>query len=144
MLCRNGEAVELSFDHKPEDQPEMERIVKAGGKVTMDGRVNGGLNLSRALGDHSYKKNKDLPPEEQMISALPDIKTVTLDLEKDEFMILACDGIWNFMSSQNVINFVRERLQKGQEKISKICEEVSLTSQLQLLVIFVLESYYMY
>jgi len=144
VLCRNGEAVELSFDHKPEDQPEMERIVKAGGKVTMDGRVNGGLNLSRALGDHSYKKNKDLPPEEQMISALPDIKTVTLDLEKDEFMILACDGIWNFMSSQNVINFVRERLQKGQEKISKICEEVSLTSQLQLLVIFVLESYYMY
>lgn len=117
--------MELSFDHKPEDQPEMERIVKAGGKVTADGRVNGGLNLSRALGDHSYKKNTELPAEEQMISALPDIKTASLDLEKDEFMILACDGIWNSMSSQNVINFVRERLQKGQEKISKICEEVS-------------------
>lgn len=115
----------MSFDHKPEDQPEMERIIKAGGKVTADGRVNGGLNLSRALGDHAYKKNTDLPPEEQMISALPDIKTVTLDLEKDEFMILACDGIWNFMSSQNVVNFIRERLQRGHEKISKICEEVS-------------------
>lgn len=124
VLCRDGEAVELSLDHKPEDQPEMERIVKAGGKVTDDGRVNGGLNLSRALGDHAYKKNKDLPAEEQMISALPDIKTATLDLEKDEFMVLACDGIWNFMSSQNVVNFIRARLQKGETKISKICEEV--------------------
>ena len=44
-------AVEMSFDHKPEDEPEKERINKAGGKVTMDGRVNGGLNLSRALGE---------------------------------------------------------------------------------------------
>ena len=44
-------AVEMSFDHKPEDEPERERINKAGGKVTMDGRVNGGLNLSRALGE---------------------------------------------------------------------------------------------
>ena len=123
VLCRDGKAIELSFDHKPEDQPEMERIVKAGGKVTADGRVNGGLNLSRALGDHSYKRNKDLPPEEQMISALPDIKTITLDLEKDEFMVLACDGIWNFMSSQNVINFIRSRLDRH-ENISKICEEV--------------------
>ena len=41
----------MSFDHKPEDEPEKERINKAGGKVTMDGRVNGGLNLSRALGE---------------------------------------------------------------------------------------------
>lgn len=51
----------MSADHKPEDQPEMERIEKAGGRVTPDGRVNGGLNLSRALGDHAYKTNKELP-----------------------------------------------------------------------------------
>ena len=44
-------AIEMSFDHKPEDEPEKERINKAGGKVTMDGRVNGGLNLSRAIGE---------------------------------------------------------------------------------------------
>jgi protein phosphatase 1G len=40
----------MSLDHKPEDDAEMKRIMKAGGKVTADGRVNGGLNLSRALG----------------------------------------------------------------------------------------------
>lgn len=45
----------MSLDHKPEDQIEFERIQKAGGRVTLDGRVNGGLNLSRAIGDHGYK-----------------------------------------------------------------------------------------
>lgn len=55
VLCRNGKAVEMSLDHKPEDTEELNRIRKAGGRVTLDGRVNGGLNLSRAIGDHGYK-----------------------------------------------------------------------------------------
>ena len=50
VVCRDGQAMEMSFDHKPEDEPEMKRIKNAGGKVTPDGRVNGGLNLSRAIG----------------------------------------------------------------------------------------------
>lgn len=40
----------MSVDHKPEDEGETARITKAGGKITGDGRVNGGLNLSRAIG----------------------------------------------------------------------------------------------
>ncbi|XP_070161925.1 protein phosphatase 1G [Polyergus mexicanus] len=124
VLCRDGQAVELSLDHKPEDAPEMERIVKAGGEVTGDGRVNGGLNLSRALGDHAYKQNMVLPAEEQMISALPDIRHITIEPGRDEFMVLACDGIWNFMTSQNVVQFVRTRLSQNYENISKICEEL--------------------
>lgn len=102
----------------------MERIVKAGGKVTADGRVNGGLNLSRALGDHAYKQNVNLPPQEQMISALPDVRHITVEPEKDEFMVLACDGIWNFMSSQDVVQFICARLTQNYDKLSKICEEV--------------------
>ncbi|XP_034935554.1 probable protein phosphatase CG10417 [Chelonus insularis] len=123
VLCRNGEAVELSLDHKPEDEPEMKRIMAAGGKVTADGRVNGGLNLSRALGDHAYKQSTELPPQEQMISALPDVRHVTIDPKNDEFMVLACDGIWNFMSSSQVIKFVRERINTC-ENLSKICEQL--------------------
>lgn len=42
--------MDMSYDHKPEDEVELTRIKNAGGKVTMDGRVNGGLNLSRAIG----------------------------------------------------------------------------------------------
>lgn len=46
-----------------------------------------------AAGDHFYKRNKNLPPEEQMISALPDIKVLTINDDHD-FMVIACDGIW--------------------------------------------------
>ena len=51
ILSRGGKAVELSFDHKPEDDIERNRIQAAGGKVTEEGRVNGGLNMSRAIGN---------------------------------------------------------------------------------------------
>ncbi|CAF2241359.1 unnamed protein product [Rotaria magnacalcarata] len=121
VVCRNGRAIEMSIDHKPEDIEERTRIEKAGYKVTLDGRVSGGLNLSRAIGDHAYKKTAKLPPEEQAITALPDIRILTLE-DQDEFMVIACDGIWNFMSSQDVVDFVRPRLKKKQ--ISEICEEL--------------------
>jgi hypothetical protein len=45
-----GTAIDLSVDHKPEDDIERKRIYAAGGRITGDGRVNGGLNLSRAIG----------------------------------------------------------------------------------------------
>ncbi|KAJ8032980.1 Protein phosphatase 1G [Holothuria leucospilota] len=124
VLSREGVAVDLSVDHKPEDEEEMKRIVAAGGRVTMDGRVNGGLNLSRAFGDHCYKTTTSLPPEEQMICAFPDLQRATLS-EKDEFMVIACDGIWNAMSSQEVVDFVKERVDADQKvKLSDICEEL--------------------
>lgn len=94
VVSRDGKAVDMSFDHKPEDQIERERIEKAGGHVTSDGRVNNGLNLSRAIGDHSYKDNPNISAREQMITALPDVKKLTLQPESDKFMVLACDGIW--------------------------------------------------
>ncbi|KAL4236539.1 Protein phosphatase 1G [Mactra antiquata] len=125
VLCQDGKAVDLSFDHKPEDECERSRIEAAGGKVTNDGRVNGGLNLSRALGDHWYKRNETKEAKDQMISALPDIECATITSE-DEFLIIACDGIWNFMTSQETVDFVRERLKDPvkYEKPSLICEEM--------------------
>ncbi|CAG9585321.1 unnamed protein product [Danaus chrysippus] len=124
IICREGKAIDMSIDHKPEDSPELERITKAGGKVSSDGRINGGLNLSRAIGDHSYKQNKELNAKEQMITALPDVKTLQLEPEKDQFMVLACDGIWNFMSSQDVCDFILPRLAEGRDRLSQICEEM--------------------
>ncbi|XP_040282797.1 protein phosphatase 1G isoform X2 [Bufo bufo] len=128
VVSEGGKAVDMSYDHKPEDELELARIKNAGGKVTMDGRVNGGLNLSRAIGDHFYKRNRNLPPEEQMISALPDIKVLTLN-EEHEFMVIACDGIWNVMSSQEVVDFIHERISQHDESgepvnLSSIVEEL--------------------
>ncbi|VDK66552.1 unnamed protein product [Onchocerca ochengi] len=122
VLCRKGVAVELSVDHKPEDDTERRRIEAAGGEISVDGRVNGGLNLSRALGDHFYKKNAALPLKEQMISALPDVKQYKI-LQGDEFIIIACDGIWNSLTSQEAIDFVRRRISDG-VNLSDICEQI--------------------
>ena len=55
------------------------------------GRVNGCLNLSRAMGDFEYKK-LGMRPEEQMITAWPDIIKVKTD--SIDFIIMGCDGIW--------------------------------------------------
>lgn len=125
VLCRNGEAIDLSVDHKPEDDDERKRIEAAGGTVTADGRVNGGLNLSRALGDHWYKRNDSMLPQEQMISAWPDIQTETIG-DQDEFIVVACDGIWNYMTSQEVVDFVKHKLQEEEKRkqLSLICEEL--------------------
>ncbi|KAM9317063.1 protein phosphatase 1G [Gastrophryne carolinensis] len=120
VVSEAGKAVDMSYDHKPEDEVELARIKNAGGKVTMDGRVNGGLNLSRAVGDHFYKRNKNLPPEEQMISALPDIKVLTLNEEHD-FMVIACDGIWNVMSSQEVVDFVQDKISQQEQAGETVC-----------------------
>merc|ERR1712008_211633 len=116
VVCRDGKAIEMSYDHKPEDEIERTRRNKAGGRVTQDGRVNGGLNLSRAIGDHAYKTNKDLPLSDQMISPVPDVKKLTIDPEKDSFVLLACDGIWNSLSSQETVDFVNDRLEKKNAK----------------------------
>uniref|UniRef100_A0A2I3GF09 protein-serine/threonine phosphatase n=1 Tax=Nomascus leucogenys TaxID=61853 RepID=A0A2I3GF09_NOMLE len=128
VVSEAGKALDMSYDHKPEDEVELARIKNAGGKVTMDGRVNGGLNLSRAIGDHFYKRNKNLPPEEQMISALPDIKVLTLT-DDHEFMVIACDGIWNVMSSQEVVDFIQSKIGQRDENgelrlLSSIVEEL--------------------
>ena len=133
VVCRDGKAIEMSFDHKPEDDPERERITKAGGRVTPDGRVNGGLNLSRAIGDHAYKTNKMLPLTEQMISPVPDVRKLTINPETDSFIFLACDGIWNSLNSQEVVDFINARLKEQEKenidmadtkKLTKILEQV--------------------
>jgi protein phosphatase PTC2/3 len=69
---------------------EKSRIMAAGGFVDY-GRVNGNLALSRAIGDFEFKRQSDLPPEQQIVTAMPDIIVHELAPE-DEFLVLACDG----------------------------------------------------
>lgn len=117
ILSRAGNAIELSRDHKPESPRERSRIENAGGKVSIVGpchRVDFGLNLSRALGDFLYKRNSQLPPSGQKISAVPEIVSEHIQ-EDDEFLLLGCDGIFELLNSQQVVNFVRFRLKTGME-----------------------------
>lgn len=85
-------------------------------------RVNGSLAVSRALGDFVYKQVKNKKPTEQLVSPEPEVSVLERHAE-DEFLILACDGIWDVMSNEQVCDFIRSRL-KVTESLSQIANEV--------------------
>eukprot|EP00300_Choanocystis_sp_HF-7_P014220 c18610_g1_i2.p2 GENE.c18610_g1_i2~~c18610_g1_i2.p2 ORF type:complete len:466 (+),score=123.67 c18610_g1_i2:54-1451(+) len=120
VLCRGGKAVDLSTDHSPNLPEERARIKGAGGVVTADGRIQGSLNVARALGDFQFKQNTSLPAERQMVTALPEIQVVEL-LPEDEFVLIACDGIWNVKTSQQAVDFIRDKLATKPNKLSDVC-----------------------
>lgn len=97
VLGRKGKSKELSIDHKPDTPSEKRRIERANGFVE-DSRVNGMLALSRSLGDFEYKGNPILKPEDQIITAYPEVSIEKLSNDCD-FVICACDGIWDCMTS---------------------------------------------
>ncbi|ORX92875.1 PP2C-domain-containing protein [Basidiobolus meristosporus CBS 931.73] len=121
VLSAGGKAKAMSEDHKPVNEGESSRIVAAGGFVEF-GRVNGNLALSRAIGDFEFKQNLKLNPEDQIVTANPDVAEHTLATE-DEFLVLACDGIWDCMSSEEVVAFVRAKIAEHQT-LAQICESM--------------------
>ena len=70
-------------------------------------RVNGSLAVSRALGDYEYKQNEDKTDCEQLVSPEPEINVIERDDTKDEFIVLACDGIWDVISNEDLCTYVR-------------------------------------
>ena len=123
VMCKNGVASAKSTDHKPELDVEKKRIYKAEGWIS-EGRVKGNLNLSRGLGDLEYKNNKKIKPEEQIITANPDIIVENYDKDID-FIIVGCDGIWDCLTNQAACDFIIERLKKNPNgKLSAIVEEM--------------------
>ncbi|XP_015171924.1 PREDICTED: probable protein phosphatase 2C T23F11.1 [Polistes dominula] len=127
----NGKVIALSQDHKPTLEDERKRIENAGGCIKFN-RVNGSLALSRALGDFKFKNNWYLPAKDQMVTALPEVKQFLLT-EEWEFVVLACDGIWEVMTNEEVVNFIKSRLtsstvveneMEGVMNPKEICEEL--------------------
>ncbi|XP_066255092.1 protein phosphatase 1L isoform X1 [Euwallacea similis] len=105
MCDSKGNAIPLSFDHKPQQMREKKRIREAGGFVTFNGvwRVAGILATSRALGDYPLKDKK-------LVIADPDILTFDLKDHRPQFIILASDGLWDIFSNEDAVNFIKERL----------------------------------
>ena len=114
ILSRNGVAINLSEDHKPEMEREFNRITAAGGTV-VNGRVKGRLNLSRSIGDFRFKENAEMEIIDQMIIALPDVAVVSLNPMTDEFIVLACDGVWNCFTAQEVITMIHNLRRRPNE-----------------------------
>ncbi|KAL8199767.1 hypothetical protein R6Q57_013335 [Mikania cordata] len=103
VLARGGTVVPLSNDHKPDRPDELERIEHSGGRVVnWNGqRVLGILSTSRSIGDQQLKP---------YVIAKPEIM-VTKREEKDEFIILASDGLWDVISNDLACHVVRKCLE---------------------------------
>ena len=133
MSLEGGAPKTLSFDHKPSTMGERVRIENSGGYV-VNGRVNEILALSRAFGDFKFKlpymellnnQNKyiaankkyfkheliHLPPEVFLVSVEPDVVVYDLkSLKQPEFVVLACDGIWDCYTNTKLIKIIRDKL----------------------------------
>lgn len=112
VLGVNGQSVQLTTDHKPSLPEERDRILAAGSSIT-DGRVNDILDLSRGLGDLSFKANPVLAAEAQAITALPDVIKVPLTPDTD-FLVMATDGVWDVLTSEACVDYVYREM-RGRE-----------------------------
>ena len=118
MIMKSGKPIEMSHDHKPDNPGEKRRIEKAGGFVE-EGRVKGVLNLSRSMGDLEYKQDKHLTPDDQMITVVPEIKKESV--MPGDFALLACDGIWDCLTSPEGVDFVGQWLKTSGEAPLSSC-----------------------
>ncbi|PSC75687.1 serine threonine phosphatase [Micractinium conductrix] len=117
VMLRNGEALRLTEDHKPNLPRERKRVEGLGGRVDYarcwrvivepkDGRPASGLAVSRSFGDPDFKEPLHL------VTATPDVIRERL-LPGDEFVILASDGLWDVMSDSDACAVVRRHLQQA-------------------------------
>ncbi|XP_028805928.1 protein phosphatase 2C 51-like [Neltuma alba] len=121
VLCRGGVAFPLSKDHKPNRPDERERVEKAGGTViSWNGdRVLGILATSRSIGDHYMKP---------YVVSEPEVK-VYERTERDEFMVIASDGLWDVISNKLACEVVRRIFKMGFVK-SGAAEAAALLAEL--------------
>ena len=111
------QAVDLSEDHKPEMPRERQRIEKCGGRVsriTYEDGIEGpprvflcfanmpGLAMSRSLCDTVAKEAGVISEAELFVRELDKL---------DKFIVLASDGLWEFMSSQEVCDIVAKHME---------------------------------
>ncbi|GLT36843.1 hypothetical protein SLA2020_111940 [Shorea laevis] len=114
VLCRAGNAIPLSHDHKPNRQDELERIYNAGGKLVYRNSlpfVNGILKMSRAIGDYSLK---------EVIISEPEVSLIERDTT-DVCLILASDGMWDVISSGLACKIASECLRDGSPATATEC-----------------------
>ncbi|KAJ0700352.1 putative protein-serine/threonine phosphatase [Helianthus annuus] len=116
VICRDGNAIAVSRDHKPDQSDERRRIEDAGGFVMWAGtwRVGGVLAVSRAFGDKLLK---------QFVVADPEIQEEVIDGSL-EFLILASDGLWDVVSNEEAVAMVKP-IQSPEDAAKTLMQEAS-------------------
>ena len=140
-----------TIDHKPTHEDEKARILKAGGLLS-PGSVGGGvparvfpgkdsrmgLSVSRGFGDEKFKRPADFPPEDQIVSCVPEVFEYELS-SGDEYLILATDGIWDQVSNRDFADFMGELSESIQESACSICNLASERASLDDMTILVVD-----
>jgi serine/threonine protein phosphatase PrpC len=124
-------AVRLSFDHKPDVPSEKQRVQALGGSVfTLFGcaRVNGTLAVSRAIGDEGMHP---------FVSSEPFVNSIELNGDA-QFLILACDGVWDVISDQEAVELVRKctSVTKAAQTLVQTAFDKNSTDNISVIVIF--------
>ena len=134
MICCNkyNIGIPLTIDHKPDFFYEKTRINKLGGVITnYDCPRIQGLATSRSFGDLDTKP---------YVSHIPEI--YDYDISNMKFIVLACDGLWDVLTNQDVVNFINEELYKKEKNIDiskKLAEYAVLkgsTDNISIIIIF--------
>jgi len=102
VLCRDQHPEVLTKMHRPQDPEEAELVRNRGGLVYFYNgawRVNATLSVSRSLGDYSCQ---------QYITCEPEVVVREIDPTRDEFLVVASDGLWDYMSPEEVVAFVHQ------------------------------------
>ena len=81
------------------------------------------LQYSRALGDFEYKNVEGKGPTEQLVSPEPEFYIKTRDKDTDQFLVLACDGVWDVMTNEDICSFVSDRM-RVTDDLEAIANEV--------------------
>ena len=111
VMFKNGQAIKLSQEHKTTLKSEYDRIVKSGGHI-LNNRIEGKLNLTRAIGDLAFKNNKNLKFYDQSVTSYPEINKIK-NLEGIEFIIMGCDGLWDCVKPQKLCESISKKLKQG-------------------------------
>lgn len=123
VLCRGGDAIALTDDHRPHRLDEKKRVERAGGLVLnvrgawriaapanpksstkAQRREYQGVSITRSLGDFTFKGASALLTPE------PEVKIIT-PVDKDLFVVLATDSIFSVLSNQEVVDLASEHWQ---------------------------------
>jgi len=108
----------LTTPHKANDPEERQRILNLGGHVFF-GRVFGTLAVSRSFGDSRYKKPKT---SQNFVTWEPAITTKELN-PSHRALVLACDGLWDVLSHNEVAESVVRGVNNGKNS-QQISEEL--------------------
>ena len=109
VLLITPDTVISTSDHKPDDAEELARITAAGGTVSHVGcpRVDGTLAVSRALGDFSYKQNREKSAARQRVTAMPTVEMHQITARTR--IVIACDGLFEQLSNEQIAAYVRKQ-----------------------------------